>query len=914
MLLQVLLSRRTFLTRLLLGILALWLVFSLANFDQAIASAAGQDGAVDPTFASGSGFNGIVTNMAVQPDNKIVVAGYFTVYNDIERKSIARLNADGSLDTNFNPAPGDNNDVQTIAVQPDGKILIGGYFFTYVGGIIRLNPNGSLDTSFNPGMGVSGSVNVVAVQSDGKILIGGSFTSYNSVPRGNVARLATTGALDTTFDPGSGTNGSVEALVIQSDGKVLIGGSFNAYNGTGRNRLARLSTTGALDTTFLNTGAGADSIVDDIVVQSDGNILIGGTFTTYNGTIRNSIARLNPNGSLNTDFNPGTGANKSVDIIAVQADGKILIGGSFNTYNGTGRNRLARLSTTGALDTTFLNLGTGANGRVNTVAVQADGKILIGGDFTSYNGTERKYIARLNVDGSLDTSFNPGAGADSSVNAVAVQPDGKILIGGDFTSYNNTTRTRIARLHPNGSLDTTFANSGIGPNNQVYAITLQPNGKILIGGNFLRYNNDILTSGIALLNTDGSLDTNFYTGFGGAEISVSAIALQPDGQILIGGTFTSYNETGRQYFARLNPDGSLDTSSLNTRQGPNSPVSAVAVQADGKVLIGGYFTTYNDAPRNYMVRVNADGSLDTGFLNSGTGFDTYVNAITVQKNGKILVAGSFTSYNGTPRNRIVRLNADGSLDTGFNSGKGSNNDVSAIAMQADGKVIIGGSFWSVDNYTRDSIARLENTVKAESTVKLTSSRNPSLVSENVTFNTTLSPITATGTITFTFGGSTTVTSTLVSGIASYMTNTLPLGKTEVTATYSGDSSIASGSSPVYTQVVSTCYFDKIAIGTDDGAASTCGTFSYAVLNATSGMTITFSVPTVTLSGVLTPTLAAGVVIDGGANGVTLDGGGLVLGGGNKLINLTIKSLSGRGLVVPPDKTGNKLDRVKVTRT
>ncbi|WP_144035926.1 delta-60 repeat domain-containing protein [Spirosoma fluviale] len=234
------------------------------------------------------------------------------------------------------------------------------------------------------------------------------------------------GSIDPTFNPtdvgfgnGDGTTSTVQSMVVQGNGKILIGGTFTTYNGTGRNYIARLNADGTLDTGF-DPGTGPSSTVTSVAVQGDGKILIGGTFTTYNGTGRNYIARLNADGSLDTGFNPGTGANSNVYSMAVQGDGKILIGGTFTTYNGTGRNYIARLNADGSLDTGF-NPGTGPSSNVASVAVQGDGKILIGGEFSTYNGTSRNRIARLNADGSLDTGFNPGTGANSGVQSVAVQ-------------------------------------------------------------------------------------------------------------------------------------------------------------------------------------------------------------------------------------------------------------------------------------------------------------------------------------------------------------------------------------------------------------------------------------------------------------------------------------------------------------
>jgi len=191
---------------------------------------------------------------------------------------------------------------------------------------------------------------------------------------------------------------------------------------------------GTIDLTF-NPGSGANNLVCTASIQSDGKIIIGGTFTFYNGIARNRIARLNTDGSLDTSFNPGTGADNDVWTTSIQSDGKIIIGGNFTSYNGIAINRIARLNTNGTLDTSF-NPGTGANDYVYTTSIQSDGKLMVGGNFTSYNGIARNRIARLNTNGTLDTSFSPGTGANDIVYTTSIQSDGKIIIGGYFTSYN----------------------------------------------------------------------------------------------------------------------------------------------------------------------------------------------------------------------------------------------------------------------------------------------------------------------------------------------------------------------------------------------------------------------------------------------------------------------------------------------
>ena len=344
---------------------------------------------------------------------------------------------------------------------------------------------GAIDPTFNPGTGANSRVWTTAIQSNNKIIIGGEFTSYNGTTINYITRLNTDGVLDATFNSGTGASYKVWTTAIQSDDKIIIGGYFTSYNGTTRNDIARLNADGTLDATF-DPGTGADDWVVTISIQSDGKIIIGGFFTTYNGTARNCIARLNADGTLDATFNPGTGAPSWVQTTAIQSDGKIIIGGAFSSYNGTTRNCIARLNADGTLDATF-NPGTGANNRIQTTAIQSDGKIIIGGYFTSYNGTTINRIARLNDDGTLDATFNPGTGANGSVETTAIQSDGKIIIGGDFTSYNGITINRIARINADGTLDATF-DPGMGVNEKVLTTTIQSDDKIIIGGEFTSYN------------------------------------------------------------------------------------------------------------------------------------------------------------------------------------------------------------------------------------------------------------------------------------------------------------------------------------------------------------------------------------------------------------------------------------------
>lgn len=349
---------------------------------------------------------------------------------------------------------------------------------------------GTIDNTFNTGTGPNAGVRAIALQSDGKILIGGNFTSFNGTANINrIARLNSSGSIDAGFTTGTGADNTVYAIGIQSTGKIIIAGNFMNYNGTSKVRIARLNTNGTLDNTF-NPGTSADGIIRSIAIQSDDKIIIVGSFNNFNGTARNNIARLNADGSLDTGYDPGTGTNALIYTVKLQSDGKALIGGLFTTYNGTARACIARVNTNGSLDSGF-DPGTGCTGGaspvVNAIDISSAGKIIIAGAFNSYNGTTRNKLALLNSNGSLDMSFNPNQGPSSGVNGVAIQPDGKVLLTGTFNSYDGNSRNYIVRTTATGSIDFTFS-IGTGMSDLGYTVVFQSDGKALIGGEQMNYN------------------------------------------------------------------------------------------------------------------------------------------------------------------------------------------------------------------------------------------------------------------------------------------------------------------------------------------------------------------------------------------------------------------------------------------
>jgi uncharacterized delta-60 repeat protein len=663
------------------------------------------NGTVDETFQPGSAPKVAMKAIAVQPDGKIIMGGdpssYVTDSSPFVSASIVRLNPDGSYDPSFRAS---GSVIRAIAVQSDGKILIGVDVVNSSGvirrGITRLNASGSLDTTFNPGTGASEAVKTIAVQSDGKILIGGNFTTFNGTPNAYLLRLNTDGSIDSSFNVGTGTQNTVSNIALQPDGKILVAGNFTAFNGIIRYGIARLDANGALDNSFSPFFDVAQSI-SGLRIQPDGKIITHGNFTLL--TARQGIVRLNTDGTSDTAFNVGVGTGPTgVTFGDILPNGKVAVSGNFSNYNGVQRQGIALLNTDGTLDNSF-SPRFGIYGTIYDLTKQSDGKIIIGGDFDRISSAVRKNIARLNADGTVDTNFNVGTGAENGVvNSVFVENNSKILIGGNFSIYNGTTRQSIARLNPEGSLDTSF-NANV--TTTVVSPTIKEaivltNGKVLIGGDF-RFVDGLVRDGFAQLNSDGSVDSAFLAGVQGGRIF--SILSEPDGKITIGGSFGIYAGVARSSIARVNADGTLDTS-FNPGSGTSSSaINSMVRQSDGKIVIGGEFFTYNGTARMGIARINQNGSLDTSFVPSASGF---ISSVLLDTNGKVYVAGDFTVNSIVTR--LARLNSDGSLDGSFTPFQSATRaSIYTLGFDSTRKLLVGGAISTLRNTVSTGISRID---------------------------------------------------------------------------------------------------------------------------------------------------------------------------------------------------------------
>jgi uncharacterized delta-60 repeat protein len=341
---------------------------------------------------------------AIQPDGSIIVGGYFTNMTGQSRSRIARMENSGVVDQSFNPGASGPSPtlpyvVNCAALQENGKIVFGGNFNKLGGyslfGFGRVRSDGIVDpadSGFTVTIGgVTAGATTATVMADGKILIAGGFTMSSTPARTNIAQFHSSGMLDTNFNA-IPKGGNVYALAVQEDGKILLGGAFTNLNGQQRMYIGRLNANGSLDESF---NPGASGIVNVLAIQTDNKILVGGFFTNLAGIARSRIGRLNSDGTPDMDFNPGVSGSMFPHVLSMilQTDGRILVGGSFTNLGGQVRNYMGRLHTDGSLDTNFV---ANANNTVLSLSLEADGSVLVGGSFTNLASQPRRFLARLN--------------------------------------------------------------------------------------------------------------------------------------------------------------------------------------------------------------------------------------------------------------------------------------------------------------------------------------------------------------------------------------------------------------------------------------------------------------------------------------------------------------------------------------
>lgn len=735
---------------------------------------------LDPTFYPGrvvTGFSGSfdhALDSVIQPDGKIIAAGYTDFHGDVNF-AVTRYISDGTLDKTFGPGNGrvqtqigSSSDIgRTVALQPDGRILVGGSSYngaTFDFAIVRYLANGTPDNSFSgdgkvtTSFGGSSYIISMAVQPDAKIVVAGAYSTGSGYDIA-LARYNPDGTLDATFDgdgklitsiTGTG-NDIAQALTLQPDGKIVAAGYF--YNAPDNFVIVRYNTNGSLDTTFdgdgkVFTALGGDACrVNSVAIQADGRIVAGGYGLGPVDTDF-TLVRYNSDGSLDGTFDgdgtvitPVTGHNE-IRSLDLQPDGKIITAGySVVPAGKSGPSQtkfaLARYNSDGSLDAAFDTDGiaTMAIGTTNDVAqsvnVVPNGKIVAVGH--TDNAGPDFAVARFNPDGSPDSTFGKRVitaleALDDNARSTVIQPDGKIVVAG--TSHTGSDRDfAVARYRPDGMLDTTFGTQGrvvtpVGTSwDSGAAVTLGPHGTIVVAGQSMI--GQVNHFAVVRYNPDGTLDTSFggtgkiITPVANSSVATS-IARQANGKIVVGGVACGISECD---FAavRYNTNGSLDTTfdgdgKVVTSIGENDQANAIAIQPDGKILLAGGDIHVDTGSSFKLLRYNTNGSLDLSFSNDGkvtipNGSASVVNSIDLQSDGKIVAAGATRDAAGDFDFALARLNTDGSLDTSFDGDgrvqtallPGSLELAFAVAVSPDGQIVAAGEHSSGGVNTKDTL-------------------------------------------------------------------------------------------------------------------------------------------------------------------------------------------------------------------
>lgn len=698
---------------------------------------------LDPTFERTRLSLPLLTdNAAEQADGRLILSSVSPpFYNGQALPKILRLNVDGTPDQSFGRTwLSGGGAAQAIRILPNGKILLVGPSFSIVEslggfdlstrtGVVVLNSDGTQDRTYRFAEG--GGALSADTQPDGKVLIGGNFTAFNGVPAGRLVRLLSTGQVDPGFMPGpasAGFNGAVYTVKVQPDGKILVGGRFTAYGTTPAVHLARLLPDGRLDPTFQAGLTAADifqnfalqpdgkvvyanmnvavrplvgtvhrvlpnGTVDAsfnsattfgyvalqetgdhcLTVQPDGSILVAGSFWQVNGQPSASLVRLLPTGAVDATARFGADASGVPTAICSLRSGSALVCGSFTTFNGrfTG---LFKVLPTGQVDPTF-ELVVGGKGKIQTSLRLPNGSMLVGGAFSAINGVKAANLALLTAAGRVDVAYTQALPPlNGSVRALAPGPQGTVYVGGEFYEHANPARRCLLRVQSNGQQDLTFTGRPL--SGRVAALSTYPDGRLLVAGSFGNTVPEVFR-----LTARGTTDPTFAPRFSTFVPGVSAAVLQRDERVAVLTSTTAW---------QLDPKGKFEGTSNTVPRF----VHALAVQPDGRILVGGEFSSFAGGARQSVARLLPSGALDPSF-DVGTVLMQNniqaVHALAIQDDGRILCAGYFTSISGQPRRGIARLLNDGQLDNTFTDAVRIHPEVTFLSIHPGGRLLVGSA-------------------------------------------------------------------------------------------------------------------------------------------------------------------------------------------------------------------------------
>ncbi|WP_026473851.1 T9SS type A sorting domain-containing protein [Alkaliflexus imshenetskii] len=668
---------------------------------------------VDPDFKPVIKANPNLTAISVLPDGDVIIAGNYSSIGNTPTNAVVKLKSDGSLDNTFQTSIYLNESARITAlhVDSDGKVLLGSNNYKLNGSehLIRLTSDGKFDETFSVGNTLQ-FINKIQQQDDGKYLV----SSWSGI---GLARLNSDGSIDQNFNPYQDEFGLYTgAFQLLNDGKIISAIHYSTTEGT-IGKLVRLNADGTLDETF-ETGTCDildlnSTFIYDIKIQPDGKILIAGRFKSFKEQDAEGIFRLNEDGTIDETFTTSGAINNILNRhrnneIEISEDGKILVAGSPLGYPLS--YKVLRLNADGTMDETF----SVANFQLPDITefkplIKLYGeRIYVAGDHISCNNIKGFGITALNPSGSIIEEFSPEVGGNPVLYAAYKQDDGKIIIGGEFSQVNGFYINNIVRFNADGSVDPTFLeNIGTGTNGAVRAIAGQSDLSLIIGGDFTTVNG-VETGLLARIKPEGLIDTEFLAKVQRDLIGegVDKILIDPTDQIIISGAFIYVNSEPRKGFAVFESDGSLNTfigaTPLLSNQGFR--VTDMAYQSDKKLLVGGVI--HNEVDNyGFLIRLNTDGTVDSDFINSVS--DIQVSSLAVIDNNKIVV-GNFG--NGYDKNYLTQLEANGELIDNtlisFYQAEGGFPQINSIQHPGGDQLIIGGRFTSVNDIEKPALIKV----------------------------------------------------------------------------------------------------------------------------------------------------------------------------------------------------------------
>ncbi|HET6631962.1 MAG TPA: hypothetical protein VFG73_04560 [Rhodanobacteraceae bacterium] len=631
----------------------------------------------------------------VLPDGSVVVGGSFEAVNGTPRHNLAKIQPNGELDAAWSPTPDGN--VYALAADAAGDVYAGGDF-THIGAVVRDyiaklqgTGTGAVVADWNP----SPNAGVYALAADpaGDLYAGGSFTSIGGVSRGYIAKLTGDGVVDTGWNPSA--DGGIGVMALNSSGDLFVGGAFNFIGGQVRVNLAKLDgTNGAADPEW---SPQPDGYIYAMAVDANDDLYIGGIFTAVGGRMRSYLAKLQGTGSGAADSSWNPSPDDYVLDLLADANGDVYVGGYFSQIGGQMRAGIAKLSG-GGVGAAYAGWVPSISGVIDALAINADGTALYVGGYLGEPGSLTHAWAALDA-----STGETGAGGTitvpGTVEAIAEQPDGGTIVGGRFSLANGVERHGLLRLEPDGTLDPAWNPSA---NDTVTALAVDASGDVYAGGAFFQVGGQARSYIAKLSGTGtGAVDVNWNPS---ANDWVYALALDSNGNVFAGGSFTAIGGLSRERIARLNGAG-YGIADPDWDPGADGVVYSIAVDSSDNVYAGGGFSHIGGQARNFAAKLsNAGmGAVDPDWKPNADGS---VQVLLPDDAGHVYAGGNFLYIGGKPRNHIARLSASGAGAADATWDPSADASVRALAMDAAGYLYAGGRFTHIGGQARNYLASL----------------------------------------------------------------------------------------------------------------------------------------------------------------------------------------------------------------